>query len=539
MEEVVRFAGQRHISVSLPSLRPGTLTSNMIGEIRKIRKTGFTIAPEAGTQRLRDVINKGIREEDVLDTVSKVFQSGWEILKLYFMIGLPTETREDLEGIADLTLKALRIARRCNPRFKKINVSVSPFVPKAHTPFQWCAQESPEKIRGKYQFLKKKFRHNRIVLKWHDPEISMLEGVFARGDRRLGRTLVKAWRGGCRFDGWTEEFDLQRWLDAFQNTGMDPGAYLDRPRDPDEVLPWSHLDSGIRIEFLKEEYSRALRGEQTPDCRTNPCSLCGVCDKTTSNVYCPVPERSGSRGFQSPEGASRITKRFRIRYSREGRLRFLSHLEMITLFTRALSRAGIPIVHSQGFHPHPRIAMGPPLPVGVEGNAEYLDLHVKGALFPESLQPRLQRVLPDGIRITGVNWIPNQAPSVSSVIRFAEYLFRIPKSFFKAEPTRHILNLMRQEEIRMDRSQKGRTKIVNIRPMIHEIRIDSETGDPVGIRALVQSGDRGGVRPNEIVQCLLDAEEMDCTEIRITRIGLYTDTDRNVPFQEPVEATVP
>ncbi len=245
VESVVRFGGERNLGVSLPSLRPGTLSSEIIHEIQKTRKTGFTVAPEAGTQRLRDVINKGVTEGDLIDTVTRLFQEGWESLKLYFMIGLPTETEEDLQGIARLSFAALKAARTANPRLKQITVSLSPFVPKAHTPFQWCRQDRPEEIRDKFGFLKKRLKHRKITVKWHDPGISMLEGVFSRGDRRLGAVLQDAWRRGCRFDGWTEEFDLSAWMQAFRQASVDPDFYLYRERDLAETLPWDIIDTGI------------------------------------------------------------------------------------------------------------------------------------------------------------------------------------------------------------------------------------------------------------------------------------------------------
>ncbi len=537
VHEVVRFAEERHVSLSLPSLRPGTLSAEIIEGIRKIRKTGFTIAPEAGTQRLRDVINKGVSEEDLIDTVRKVFTAGWEVLKLYFMIGLPTETEEDLQGIIDLSHKALKVAREANPRLRKINVSISPFVPKSHTPFQWFSQNRPEEIAEKYRFLKRGLRNRKITMKWHEPEISMLEGVFSRGDRRLSRVLYEAWRLGCRFDGWTEEFDHSKWMEALRQGGADPEFYLHRERKFSENLPWDHIDSGIDKEFLSNEYKRSLEGEITPDCRDEICSNCGACDGSADLVLAHSTEGGHNRS-RAGRQISPAVKRFRIRYAREGILRFLSHLEMVSVFVRSFSRAGIPVEYSKGFHPHPKVAMGPALPVGVSGTSEYFDVNIAGSLFEETMAERLNRVLPDGIRITGVNWISAKAPAISSMIRFAEYLLRIPLFCFQGEPTQKIDEFMLEEEIFVTRNRKGRLKSLDIRPFVEEMGILSQEEDIVVLRLMIQMGDKGSARLNEVLNKLLGHPDENLPEIHISRIGLYTDKERTAPFLEKVGKTV-
>ncbi len=534
VESVVRFGGERNLGVSLPSLRPGALSSEIIHEIQKTRKTGFTIAPEAGTQRLRDVINKGVTEGDLIESVTRLFEAGWESLKLYFMIGLPTETEEDLQGIARLSFAALKAARAANPRLKQITVSLSPFVPKAHTPFQWSRQDRSDEIRDKFSFLKKRLKHRKITVKWHDPGISMLEGVFSRGDRRLGAVLQDAWRRGCRFDGWTEEFDLSAWMEAFREAGADADFYLYRERDLAETLPWDIIDTGITKAFLQEEYRRALAGAATPDCRTDACSLCGVCSEELSNLYANVakdaPPRRSVGGRQHPQ----VLKRFRLRYEVTGRLRFLSHLETMGLLARALSRAGIPVAYSQGFHPHPKIAMGPARPVGVAALREYFDLTVAGSLFEYDLAERLNRVLPQEIRISGVNWIPNQAAAVSSLIRFGEYRVSIPKVFFPGEPAARVAQFLTRETIPVQRTKKGRTKTLDIRPMIPEMLLHAEAKDTVVLHMMVQTGDQGGVRPEEPLLALLNTDARRLHDVEITRVGLYTDGQKNEPFEERI-----
>ena len=273
-----RFRHNR-VSLSLPSLRLDSFAKEFIEEVQKVRRTGLTFAPEAGTQRLRDVINKGVTEEDLVSSVTDAFESGWNTVKLYFMIGLPTETEEDLQGIADLARLVTdcyyRVDREKRQKGLKITVSTSSFVPKPFTPFQWEPQNTMEELREKQQYLKKALRMKHVDYNWHDPEVSYMEAVFARGDRRLGAVLLSAWKNGARFDGWAEHFRLDYWMDAFRRNGLEPEFYAHRRRERSEVFPWDHIDTGVSKTFLWNEWQKALRGELTPDCRKS-CSGCGV-----------------------------------------------------------------------------------------------------------------------------------------------------------------------------------------------------------------------------------------------------------------------
>lgn len=266
------------INISLPSLRIDSFSVELAKQFQSNRKGSLTFAPEAGTDRLRRVINKGVTQDDLFTAATAAFQAGWQKLKLYFMIGLPTETEEDLAGIVDLALETLRIGKRIHPRTNalRITVSVSTFVPKAHTPFQWREQISIAETKEKQQFLQEKIRGRHLELNWHDPSMSRMEGIFARGDRRLNQVLWSARRKGARFDGWSDQFNYQLWLEAFRECGLDPEFYT-RGRSYDEILPWSHLNTGLSPDFLKEENERASRGQLTSDCRTEACGQCGVC----------------------------------------------------------------------------------------------------------------------------------------------------------------------------------------------------------------------------------------------------------------------
>jgi radical SAM family uncharacterized protein len=273
------------VSVSLPSLRIDSFSIQLAQEVQQVRKSGLTFAPEAGTQRMRDVINKGVTEQDLEEAVSAAFRAGWSTIKLYFMIGLPTETDDDVRGIAELAQKVSNIYKKIKGRGgAKVTVSVSSFVPKPHTAFQWYGQIPIEEIRRRQNYLRSLIRDRSITLNWHDADTSFLEGVFARGDRRLGKVLISAWRRGARFDGWSEHFRLSTWLEAFADEGLDPSFYANRERDKDEVLPWDHLSAGVDKSFLQREYDQAVAGAFTPDCRRDTCSACGVCPGLGVNV---------------------------------------------------------------------------------------------------------------------------------------------------------------------------------------------------------------------------------------------------------------
>jgi radical SAM family uncharacterized protein len=274
MEE---FRGQG-VSVSLPSLRIDSFSIDLAKKVQQVRKSGLTFAPEAGTQRMRNVINKGVTEENLRDAVSAAFRSGWSAVKLYFMIGLPTETDEDIEGIADLAYQVLDVYKQIKGRKgAKVTVSVSSFVPKPHTPFQWFGQNEIAEIERKQQLLKARFRDRAISFNWHDARTSFLEGVFARGDRRLGKVLLTAWENGAKFDGWSEHFNYDVWMQAFAENGVDPHFYANRHRNQAEVMPWDHLSSGADKAFLWRELQNAKEEAVTLDCRRNACSACGVC----------------------------------------------------------------------------------------------------------------------------------------------------------------------------------------------------------------------------------------------------------------------
>ncbi len=277
LREITDKYEAERIGISLPSLRIDSFDVSLAEEVQKVRKTGLTFAPEAGSQRLRDVINKGVTEENLLEAVEAAFRAGWSNIKLYFMIGLPTEELADLDGIAALANKVIALGTKSGRRNVKLTVSTSSFVPKSHTPFQWEAQDQQSSLEFKQKYLREKLRNKRIKYRYHDVQTSFIEAVFAKGDRRLADVLEWAYKAGCRFDGWSEHFLYEVWLKGFAELGIDPGFYANQASTYDDVLPWEHLASGVAKKFLIEEHQRALQGKLTHDCRFTDCTGCGVC----------------------------------------------------------------------------------------------------------------------------------------------------------------------------------------------------------------------------------------------------------------------
>ncbi|MBI4267097.1 MAG: TIGR03960 family B12-binding radical SAM protein [Chloroflexi bacterium] len=263
------------LTVSLPSLRIDSSAVRLMGSLPTHRKTGLTFAPEAGTPRLREVINKNVTEDRLLETVTAAFERGWHSLKLYFMLGLPTETMLDIEGIARIVEK-VRTSGRDARRAPNIRVSASTFVPKPHTPFQWVAQVSEAELASRQEYLRRRMPRKGVGLSLSEPDGSRLEAALSRGDRRLGQVIYRAWKLGSTFDAWTEHFKYENWARAFAESGLDPDFYARRERTPDEVLPWSHIDSGVSVNFLKREYNLARQAKVTGDCRYDACNVCGL-----------------------------------------------------------------------------------------------------------------------------------------------------------------------------------------------------------------------------------------------------------------------
>ncbi|MHB8057713.1 MAG: TIGR03960 family B12-binding radical SAM protein [Desulfuromonadaceae bacterium] len=503
-ELMARYAEDR-VAVSLPSLRVGSLSDELIEEIKKVRKTGFTLAPEAGSDRMRRVINKGITEADLIAGAAAIYQAGWRLIKLYFMIGLPGETADDIDQIAVL-------GRRVKDQAKgsgvsgDVNVAVSTFVPKAHTPFQWEPQISMQETTDLQYQLHCDLKKRKLKFKWQDAPLSFMEGVFARGDRRLAPLLIRAVELGCRFDGWREHFSLERWLQACADCNIEPEWYL-RRRELDEVLPWDHLDCGVTREFLLAERERALAEAATKDCRDGSCSACGVCDfSVVTNRISPQTQPAARPNRIADQSAA---ARMRLRFSKVGVMRYLSHLELITVFTRAVSRGGVPILFSLGFHPHPRFSFGTATSVGVESQAEYMDMFVVSGITAGEVQERLNAVLPEGLRILESEEVDVKSPSISTLIEATSYRILIAG----ADPVRlseQCVQFMAQDAFVIQRTKKGQTTTVDLRGETVALSADGQTLELVAKRG----------KPVEFARAITADNELQGDDIQVEKLAV-------------------
>ena len=484
---VTQLAGElkrRGVSMSVASLRAYGLPDEILDELAETRIGGLTFAPEAGTQRMRDVVNKNITEAHIEESARKVFERGWHRVKLYFMIGLPTEEDDDVRGIVQTGERMLWVGKRALGGNAEVTVSVSSHVPKPHTPLQWCAQDPIDEIRRKQQLLRRTVRERNLKLKYHDAGISWVEGVLSRGDRRLAPVIEAVWRAGSRFDGWDEVFDEDRWRAAFEAHGVDLGAYLGT-RPVAARLPWDHIDVGLEDGFLLQEYRKALKSRSSPPCgkvagmlvhhtnladaepdrRRLVCYDCGVaCDLTkmrddrlvalrslgAATRRLPVVEDvaadAGDGAPAAPKGrdarrAQRVRENghagadspyatYRLRYTKLGRTAFLGHLDVGRLLARSMRRAHLPLCLSRGFSPKPRMTFGPALSLGVPSFAEVVDVdieHEQGRpMTADELVARLNAVCPEGLAIASGAIVLPGTPGLGKLVTGYELLVQPP-----------------------------------------------------------------------------------------------------------------
>jgi len=506
VREFGRRFGKNHIAVSLPSLRISSINSDLLKEIRSIRKTGFTIAPEAGTERLRKVINKDFSDDAYERALHILFKEGWLNLKLYFMIGLPTETEEDVDGILAMALKALRIAKQYTKRFININIGISPFIPKAHTPFQWHGQRSMRELQERKNYIRKNLSKKGFHIKGHDTRMSLLEAAFSRGDERISALIEKAWSLGCRLDGWTEVFDYHKWEEAMQLTGIDAATFAERVFPLSETLPWDFIDTGVSKDFLRKEFEKALSGEITTDCRKT-CHHCGLDCKRSREGNHVAPAGLHSSVKTTRLGMTR-ERRFspihiRAEYSKTGRLKYLSHLELITMFHRAMRRAGFPLEFSKGYHPTPNISFGPPLGVGVAGLKEYFDMVVSPPFDLNAQRERMNQTLPEGISVHDMIVVSPEAPSLNAFI--CRYEYQIHGVDMPA-----VQRFLSKKEVLVER-EKG---TINVRDMVSEM---NELAENTLVLTATDQGDFK-VRLGELMLCLCGKS---LHELDVTRTALY------------------
>lgn len=543
---VTKLAGElkrRGVSMSVASLRAYGLPDEILDELAETRIGGLTFAPEAGTQRMRDVVNKNITEAHIEESARKVFERGWHRVKLYFMIGLPTEEDEDVRGIVETGERMLGVGRRSLGGNAEVTVSVSSHVPKPHTPLQWCAQDPIAEIRRKQQVLRQTVRQRNLRLKYHEAGISWVEGVMSRGDRRLAPVIEAAWRAGARFDGWDEVFDEDRWAAVFEAQGVDLGAYLGT-RPVTARLPWDHIDVGLEDGFLLQEYRKALKSRSSPPCgkvagmlvhhtnladaapdqRRLVCYDCGVaCDLTKMRddrlvalrglgaterrlrVIEEVAEGEdpGPRGpkgrdakrakrvlLNGHHGAGAPYATYRLRYTKLGRTAFLGHLDVGRLLARSLRRAHLPLCLSRGFSPKPRMTFGPALSLGVPSFAEVIDVdleHIDGrALSAEEVVERLSAVCPEGLAISGGVVVTPGSQGLGKLVTGYELLVQPPPDGMRFDGAR-LARLATAFMARADAVIARDEKLIDVRGLVDDLGVIE--GEPASRLALALGWD--------------------------------------------------
>jgi len=550
------------VQLSLPSTRPDNVPVEVAKRIAAQKKGSITLAPEAGSQRMRDVINKNHTEEELLTSVGTAAAEGYTGAKLYFMCGLPTETDDDLRAILDLGQKAWDRARAVGHRDFKVTVSVSPHVPKPHTPFAWAEQVSTAELNRRLQVLRVAARGKRVVLKYRDAETSLLEGVFTRGDRRLGAAVEMAFRRGCRFDAWSEHLRYRTWLDVFAQLGIDPERYLIE-RSTDAEQPWDHVQSPVTRKFLVREKIKADRAGVTDDCRLEDvCFACGVAEcpqrPWVKQPHAAVDPRAAARavtpGFgrrkriavdgrapvvtpvsrsSNGSGASGVatSTRFRIVFEKGAGMRFTSHLDLMRTWERALRRSELPLAFTQGHHPHLKFSFGPPLPLGHRSRSEVFDLELTRPPGVD-LKERLDAVLPDGLQVLAYRPILFKTPSLMSQLGGASYRVRFPRSFLAeagidpatafATLEHGIAELLGREHVIVRRQGEEQAREFDARPSIAALEA-CDTEDPPVFDAHIRFVPRAVVRPEELVTLLLPSG--DARALDVERTALWAEHD--------------
>jgi radical SAM-linked protein len=490
--------------------------------VKRVRKTGFTIAPEAGTERLRRVINKELDEKVFFQGLSDLFSNGWKSVKLYFMMGLPTERDEDLRGIFELTkqIGSLGERQKIHPH---ISVSVSTFVPKPHTPFQWESQIPLEEMKEKLHFMRDGVKKNHLRFKWQDPHLSFLEGIFSVGGRNLSPVLMEAFRLGCRFDGWSDQFQYPLWKEAFEKIGLKMDLHT-RKRKFEDILPWSFIETGMDPQFLWEEYQRGLEEKGSPPCVKENCRRCGICDGKAIVIKEGDPEEGNALERMAKKEIRKkgIKKKIRLKFKKVGALRFLSHLELAHLFYRASKRADLPLCFSEGFHPMPRIIFATALPVGMESLTEVLDMECEGRITPSEVMERLNQTLPSGIEITEAEEVPPFF-HLSSLSHPSVYWIPLTPVLSKEEATLKVKKALDKKEFFIEQERDGTKRSVDILPLIEKMEIkekEERSGqEPLwGVELVLRKAMGRTAKPIEIVEAVLGLDREPLTQLKVTKL---------------------
>ncbi len=506
---------ERRVSISLPSLRAEAFSVGLADAVSEVRKSGFTFAPETGSDRLRRVINKTFTNADMIQAADVAFARGWDLIKVYTMIGLPTETKSDLDELVTLVEGILAQGRKHGR--KEVNVSVGPFVPKSWTPFQWAPFDGVELLEKKLAYLKDRFRRVRgAKMKWHEPREAEIECVLSRGDRRMARILHSAWASGVKFDGWSEHFRYDLWNRAFEAEGIPKSDYL-RAYDVDEALPWDVLDVSITKRFLKVELVKAKKEMRTEDCKWGHCYACGVPGNGEDTVlarslagtlptfdpaapsaddpaaYREVAKGAAYRQKAMPDLPSAVRRssrtagpaiRHRITFEKSGDARFLSHRNTMDVLERAIRAAGLPARYSEGFNPHMKLSMGPALPLGLESRHEVFDVEGVTPFGPDAARA-ISEKLPPGLSVRDVRELGSTEPALSRAVKSARYAVRLDSADQVGRASDAIANGWRESvpalrALSLEQDERGAR-------MVFEVNLDQSAGETATAKKVVEA----------------------------------------------------
>jgi len=546
VKQAVNRAHKDNVSISLPSLRLDSFAVEMADMVSGVRRSGLTFAPEAATPRLRAVINKFIPDEELLTMATEAYRRGWTSVKTYFMIGLPTERDEDVIAIADLALRTLKEGRRLTPR-AMVRTGVSTFVPKPFTPFQWAEQLGLEETHRRQNLLFARFRGNSgIKFGRHSPETSFIEGLLTRADRRAADLIEAAWRNGARLETWDEYVDINHWYKAIEQTNFNVEDQF-RERGLDERLPWDHIDVMIPKQWFQDDWNRAMELKYAQDCRAGKCHLCGVIYRHRDLCTSMIKNQKQGHKIEAdtwegivkeqqndePEALQRI----RLRTGRTGEARFLSHLEMLNAWVRALRRARAPLAYSKGFHAHPRIAFATAAPSGEESTGDYMDIWLKDFLHPEDLHARLATTLPPGFRVYTAEDVPMRGPALMAMLDGFSYVLHADAP--PADLAARIEALLAEPKIVVERKVKvkGNKKSpgdtfrmvpVDIRPMITELAIAERNEHQTVLRFTTRCVVGKLAKTKEILPLL----GLDDAHTRVLKTDTFLSEDENRVFSD-------
>ncbi len=496
---------EKKISVSLPSQRIDGFNLELANLVQSVRKSTMTLAPEAGSQRLRDVIRKNITEEQILDSALTLYENGWSKIKFYFIVGLPTETYQDLDEMAAL-LEKIKYRAKLLKKEKElkhsldITCTLSIFVPKPFTPFQWAPQANLEELTSRIHYLKDKTKHIKgLKINYHDKFTSQIEAVLTRGDKKLCSYIEQLFKTGCYLDAWSEYFDKNIWLDCAKKVGISLDELSQKEYELNQELPWDFINIGIEKDWLINEYKDALKSKTNPSCQKN-CVKCGVCENFKTKKVMDVSYKSKGEIVNSKKNPIHYlpftihSVKYRIKLTKSGILRYFSHLDWQNTFHKALSRSGLKIAYSQGFNPTMKVSLGVALPLFIESECELVDIELLDEISEAQVKLKLEKVLPDDCKIKSIVKIDKSAQAIDNTVQWAQYkISPLNLTLQNLESLRYNINrvLSSDEILLTKKNKKGLTKTINIKNAIKSWRFNADslfivlkTGQGIDIPAL-------------------------------------------------------